>query len=99
VTEDVIIVKVCIATLGTIVSSPPFSSAGIKSRDRDNRNNLAISGMDVLDMPPTIPLAGKNLTADGTLPLMTYFQPPFVSKLEVRQFSIYLELVTFLIQL
>jgi hypothetical protein len=60
----------------TSITLSPFSSAAGINRDRDN---LAISGVAVLDMSLAIPLASKNLPTGATLPLMTHLRPPFAS--------------------
>jgi hypothetical protein len=64
----------------TTITLSPFSSAGING----DRDNLAISGVTVLDMSLAIPLASKNLLAGATLPLMTHLRPPFASDADLH---------------
>jgi hypothetical protein len=76
----------------TTIRLPPFSSAaGING----GRDNLAISGVAVLDMSLAIPLASKNLPTGATLPLMTHLRPPFDSKVDAHRLCPFLVLVTF----
>jgi hypothetical protein len=74
----------------TTITLSPFSSAGING----DRDNLAISGVAVLDMSLAIPLASKNLLAGATLPLMTHLRSPFDSKVDAHRFYPFLVLVT-----
>ena|SRR5215218_10257450 len=76
ISRAAIVVKVPpIAMSLTTITLSPFSS----SRINGHRDNLAISGVAVLDMSLAIPLASKNLLAGATLPFMTHSRPPFAS--------------------
>jgi hypothetical protein len=92
ISRGAIVVKVPpIAMCLTTIMLSPFSSAWING----DRDNLAISGVAVLDMSLAIPLASKNLPAGATLPLMTHLRPPFDSKVDAHRLCRFLVLVTF----